>query len=108
MPEFKFFEWALGAISALLGLLYIGNNRRLDRLEENGENNKRFVQLEALCADMSKRMPSEFEREEMMRQRVRTEQNISRIFETLDEMKDRATSRHLELLEKIEEKMDKP
>lgn len=92
MGDLKFFEWALGAISALLGLLYLGNNRRLDRIEET----------------IAKQLPSDFERAELTRQRVRSEDSIRRIFETLDEMKDRATSRHLEILGKIDEKADKP
>lgn len=91
MGDFKIFDWLIGAISSLLGVLYLTLTSRIAKLEKRCD--------EAL--------PSEFERSELTRQRIATEANIKRIFETLDEMKDRATMRHLELLEKIEEKADK-
>jgi hypothetical protein len=91
MGDLKIFEWLLGALSGLLGLLYLGLSRRLEVVE-------------AKCD----KMPGEFEREELTRQRIRTEGDLRRIFEALDEIKDRNTARHLELLEKIDEKADKP
>ena len=107
MPDFKIFDWLLGAISSLLGLLYLHNNKRLDKLERNHENNERFQKIEEICEALSRQVPSDFERVELARQRIATASDITRIFNVLDEMKERATTRHLELLGRINEKADR-
>lgn len=90
----KLLDWLLIILAAMVGFIVRGHERRLSKTEE-------------AIDELERRLPSEFERSELTRQRVRNETNVERIFETLDEMKERATQRHLELLEKIDGKADK-
>ncbi len=93
-------DWVLRGACGLLGLLYWHANERIRRLEQNTQNHERLLRLEAA-------VPSEFERAELARQRLATADNIKGIFNVLEEIKERSTKRHLEILDKIDTKQDK-
>ena len=83
----QFIDWVVTAILGLIGVIYAHNNHRITKLEAA--------------------VPSEFERTELTRQRQETHDNIALVFQKLDEMSERQTKRHIELLELIHQKADK-
>lgn len=90
----KALDWLIMLLGAMAGLIFRTHNKRIDKLEKCVE-------------DFERRLPSEFERAELTRQRVRHEEAFDRIFTILDDIRHEGQQRHVELLEKIASKADK-
>lgn len=92
--ELKLLDWAMAFCGALLTLLYGVHERRQNATD------KRIDEIEDA-------MPSQFERDELARQRLKHEEHIKRIFEKLEGNERVASDRHIELLEKLAAKADR-
>ena len=97
----KFLYWVLGGMAAICAAL-VGAIRHLDL--------KRFTKIEKQIHDLRNEMqiiqsklPSDFERQEINRQR----DNIAKIFDRLTEMQEQMHQHHVDLLEALSRKADR-
>lgn len=95
------FEVLMGAawlvIVALIGVIWDNLQRRIERLEKHNHDMRGELQT------VLNKLPSEYERQEIIRQR----DTIDRIFDKLNEMREDLHKQHLDVLEALSRKVDR-